>query len=500
MKKLSLSLVVFFAAMGSTYAQADKLLLEAQRKTLLDAKKKADESVMKKDSLKAKTWLTRAEAYIEIASSPDTNTTKLEPLAAIKAYDFLKKAASLDVKDGKEGDVAKTAKKYLKVEYNKEGKPEGEGQKLYSAFMNVGVQKYQAKDFEGALANISMASTVNPKDTTAAMYTGVVGQMAKNEAAAKEGFERFLTAGGKDPGIIYGLAQIYKNEKNDEKAIATIERGIQLNPSNKDLRNEKINMLLAMGKAGDAINDLKALSAKEPSNSQYLLNLAILYDNSASKYDGQISDIKQKLQQNDTESAKKKLQDQKDKISAFDEEIKRLTDKIKKDPKTAASSKKQLADVVKMRDDQKAVLEQMNAEAAKQAASAVNVADLTKQLEELTKKQAEDRGFAAEYYKKSLAINPNDFDANYNMGVFYFNEGVKIKGKVDSMDMKTYQKDGKAIEQSAISTFKESMPYFEKAWEIKKEDDLKGNLRGLYNVLKQLEKSEAYDAKLKALE
>ena len=84
-------------------------------------------------------------------------------------------------------DPASTAKKYLMVVKDKEGKSEVEGQKMYSAFMNAGITKYQVKNFPLALKDLQMAMEVSPKDTTAAMYTGVIGQLAKDDAAAAKG-------------------------------------------------------------------------------------------------------------------------------------------------------------------------------------------------------------------------------------------------------------------------------------------------------------------------
>ena len=59
------------------------------------------------------------------------------------------------------------------------------------------------------------------------------------------------------------------------------------------------------------------------------------------------------------------------------------------------------------------------------------------------------------------------------------------------MDMNTYKIKGKVIEDLATDKFKQALPYFEKAWSIKKEDDLKSSLRSLYQVLKMEDKLKA---------
>ncbi|MEA5403459.1 hypothetical protein VB776_11075 [Arcicella sp. DC2W] len=487
MKKITLALFAILMTAGAASAQMDKLMVEANRKTISDAVKKADAAVTKKDSAKAKTWLTRGEAYLDLANSQDSVLTKGEPLAAYKAVEYFKKAIALE----KDGAAGVAAQKYLLLTYAKDGKPEVEGQKTFSAFMNGGIAKYQAKNFAGAVKDLQMASEISPKDTTAAMYTGVIGQMAKDDEAAKAGFEKFLDLGGKDPAMIYALAQIYRNEKNEEKAISTLEKGIALHPNNKDLKSEKINLLLSFKKIDLAIKELESSVAKGNSNPQEVLNLGILYENKAQEFAPEIRSLKETLADNNADALKKKIQAQKDKVGAYDEEIKRLTDKIKKDPKSAAASKKQIASVKEMQNEQKAELTKLNEEAAKQASSGVNVEEVTKKLADLEAKQKEAKESALNFYKKSLDLDPNNYDVNFNLGVMSFNEAVEIKKKVDLLDMAAYKIEGKKIEEQADKKFREALPYFEKAYSIKQEDDLKSSLRSLYQILKMEDKLKA---------
>lgn len=483
MKKLTLALFAILMTAGATFAQVDKLMLEANRKALTEAKKKADEAVMKKDSLKSKTWLTRGEAYLDFANSRDSVLTKTDPTAVYKAISYFKKALAID--------PASPAKKYLTMVTDKEGKPEIEGQKMYAALMDAGITKYQAKNFSGALKDLQVAMEVAPKDTTAAMYTGVIGQMAKDESAAKVGYEKFLELGGKDAGMIYALAQIYKNENKEEQAIATINRGIVLHPNNKDLKSEKINMLLSFKKIDAAIKEMEASVASGSKNVQEIVNLAILYENKARELDPEIKGYKDQLSKGNVDGLNKKIQAQKDKVLAYDDEIKRLSDKIKKEPKSAASSKKQIGEVNIMKQEANEALTQLNTEKTQQAASAINTEEVTKKSDDAKVKQSEAMAQASKYYKQAIELDPNNYDVNFNLGVMNFNEAVLIKKEVDAMDMNTYKVKGKAIEDLATAKFNQALPYFEKAWSIKKEDDLKSSLRSLYQVLKMEDKLKA---------
>lgn len=483
MKKLTLAILAILMTAGATFAQVDKLMLEANRKAYNEAKRKADEAVMKKDSLKSKTWLTRGEAYLDVANSRDSVLIKTVPMASNKAYEYFKKALALD--------PASPAKKYLMVTKDKDGKPEVEGQKMYAAFMDAGIMKYQAKNYGEALKDLQIGMDISPKDTTAAMYTGVIGQMAKDDVAAAKGYERFLELGGKDPAMIYALAQIYRNEKNEEKALATIDKGIVLNPTNKDLKSEKINMLLGFKRLDLAIKELEASVNGGSKNVQEVINLAILYDNKGQEMDKEIKGYSSQLSKGNVDGLNKKIQAQKEKIGAYDDEIKRLGDKVKKDPKTAAVSKRQIGEVTTLKDEANVILAKLKDESAQQAATATNVGDVSKKLADLQLKQNEAKTTSMKYYNQALQMEPNNYDVNFNLGVMNFNEAVIIKGKVDAMDMNAYKTEGKAVEALATEKFKAALPFFEKAYSLKREDEVKNNLRSLYQILKMEDKLKA---------
>lgn len=483
MKKTLLSLL-FAAASVASFAQTNAIL-QMQNGVLDKAKTEIDKFMLdEKNAVKAKSWLAKAQIYEALALDNTGMFNKLDSMAAITAYESYKKTIELDTKEGKEGKTAKEARDGMA------------GQKLYSALMTQGAAKYQNKNFKDAYKLMSLASQVNPKDTTAMLYAGIVAQLGNESDAALGYFEKFLSSGGKDPGIYYTVADIYQKKGDMTKAMATLDKAIEINPDNKDLKAEKTNMLLRSGKTEEAIETLKAAVQKEPSNIQNLIILGTLYDNSAQQTSDEIKKLEDSLPH--TADTEKKLAGEKSKAEAFGEEIKRLNDKLKKDPKTAAATKKQLADVTQMQNDAKANITKLETELA--AAKSGDIPATQKKIAELGPKLNERRTAALDYYSKVLKLDPANFDVNFNVGVFHFNDAVNIKKKVDNMDMAVYQKEGKAVEQLFVAKFKEAANFFEKAWEVKKESDLKENLRNVYNILKAVEKSTAYDDKLASLD
>ncbi|UOR06891.1 tetratricopeptide repeat protein [Hymenobacter aerilatus] len=69
-------------------------------------------------------------------------------------------------------------------------------------------------------------------------------------------------------------------------------------------------------------------------------------------------------------------------------------------------------------------------------------------------------------YKKAIELDANNFDAQYNLGVYYYNKAAELYTKASKMDLATYQKSGKALEANGKKYFQQSLPYFEKALEL----------------------------------
>ncbi|MGI4739673.1 MAG: tetratricopeptide repeat protein [Janthinobacterium lividum] len=83
-------------------------------------------------------------------------------------------------------------------------------------------------------------------------------------------------------------------------------------------------------------------------------------------------------------------------------------------------------------------------------------------------------------YKKSIELDPNNFDSQYNMGIYNFNQAANLYTKASKLDLKTYQVKGKPLEAQGKKYFESSVPYFEKALTIQPNDP--GTLSALQKV------------------
>ena len=434
-------------------------------------KEKSDKDITDaKASTKASTWMDRAKTYQSIA----TQFIRLDSTAGMTAMEAYNKVIELDKdKKGGPGKLAKEATEALK------------SRDMYNAIMQQGVAKFQNKNYPDAVKLMAMAGEILPQDTLAPLYTAIGAQQIKDNATAKTQLEKYIANGGKDASIYGSLAMLYRNDKEVDKALAALDKGIALAPTNKDLSNERINIMLASNRMDEAIAGMKQLVEKEPNNVQNIVNLGILYDNGAQKLDEEINKLGGNAKQGGNSLAKK-LAAEKDALSAINSEITRLSAKVKKEPKNA-EAKRQLADVQKRQADSKASVAQLETQAKEAASSGAAEAGSEAKLAELKQKQTEQRDLAKQYYTKALAVDPANYDANFNMGVFFFNDAVIMKKAVDNMDMAEYNKRGKEVDGQVCGKFKQALPYFTKAKSVKEEAILMENLTNLENILKQYE-------------
>ncbi|MGE4585724.1 MAG: tetratricopeptide repeat protein [Mangrovibacterium sp.] len=103
-------------------------------------------------------------------------------------------------------------------------------------------------------------------------------------------------------------------------------------------------------------------------------------------------------------------------------------------------------------------------------------------------------------YKKAIELKSDYFDAYYNLGAIYYNQGVKqvdVANAVPSNQPEKYEEE----KNKADEFFKQAIPYMEKASEINSEDTYSlESLKTLYYRLKMMDKFEEVNKKLEDLQ
>lgn len=104
---------------------------------------------------------------------------------------------------------------------------------------------------------------------------------------------------------------------------------------------------------------------------------------------------------------------------------------------------------------------------------------------------------AIESYEQALEIDPNYYDAAFNLGAFHYNQAAEVLKEANDMDLKEYEKRGKEIEEKAKAYFEKALPYLEKARDIRPEDEkVLSTLQTVYSRLGMEEKAEEIESKL----
>ena len=103
-------------------------------------------------------------------------------------------------------------------------------------------------------------------------------------------------------------------------------------------------------------------------------------------------------------------------------------------------------------------------------------------------------------YKKAVDLDPNNFDAQFNLGVYNYNRAADAYTKASKMDLKAYQVSGKKLEAEGKKYFEASVPYFEKSLQLQPNDrNTLTSLQKVYFRLGRSADSERLNAKLKAM-
>lgn len=117
----------------------------------------------------------------------------------------------------------------------------------------------------------------------------------------------------------------------------------------------------------------------------------------------------------------------------------------------------------------------------------------------------EDREKNAAYFDKAieaygvvLAIDSNDYNANYNTAVLFYNKGVN---KIKALDPESPIPIIVSTQDECVVLFKKALPYMLKAYELnpKRREVLIG-LSGIYFSLNEIEKSNYYSKLLEELD
>lgn len=98
---------------------------------------------------------------------------------------------------------------------------------------------------------------------------------------------------------------------------------------------------------------------------------------------------------------------------------------------------------------------------------------------------------AETYYKKALAVDPNNVDANYNLGSFYFNQAADYIKQMNDLDLNADPRKSADLRSKAMDNFNNCLPYYEKVYpqlSPEEKEKLKPSMEAAYIRLKKEDK------------
>ena len=106
-----------------------------------------------------------------------------------------------------------------------------------------------------------------------------------------------------------------------------------------------------------------------------------------------------------------------------------------------------------------------------------------------------DQDKAVTDYKKAIELNPDYYDASFNLGAFYFNSGAEKINESNKLPLSKV-KEYDALKAAAKKDFEAAVPYIESAHRVKPNDGATGEmLINLYTQTGQYDKAKEIRAK-----
>jgi tetratricopeptide (TPR) repeat protein len=271
------------------------------------------------------------------------------------------------------------------------------GYKLF----NLAIDKYNAKDYTGALKYYNAIFDIIPLDAEDQLKRGNItketilynsffaSSKMKDNATSKKLLQQLIDINFNEPAIYIHMSNVYLEDKNTDKALEYLKLGRNMFEGDQSLINTEINLYIQLGRTSELIEKLGEAIALDSENDLLYFNRGTIYD-----------------QEGDFVNAEKD-------------------------------------------------------------------------------------------YKASLAINPDAFGTNYNLGALYFNAGVAINNKAnDTSSNKIFEK----LKKEAEASFAKALPFLETAYELNGEDkNTLLSLKQLYYLSGDYKKSEEMKKQIEEL-
>ena len=271
MRKLAITLIIVTFGISGSFAQKGKVasatnyLTNGQIEKAWEAIQEAEKH--DKTANYAKTYFVKGQILQQIGESKDENIKKLAEDPLVGAYDSYQKAIELDEK----GKIGKS----VDLQYTM----------LNNDFINMGVEKWEEKDFAGAVEAFEYSLEIGKSDffggvvdTVIVYNTGLAAYNAKIYDKALKYFGQAKDMGYGGTNIYQLIETIYITQGDSIAAEKIMLEGIEAYPEDDALMILMINYLLTSNQYDKAFEFLEVAKEKDPNNKSYWYVEGILFD------------------------------------------------------------------------------------------------------------------------------------------------------------------------------------------------------------------------------
>ncbi|MDW3190928.1 MAG: tetratricopeptide repeat protein [Cytophagales bacterium] len=154
----------------------------------------------------------------------------------------------------------------------------------WAYYFNSGATAYGDEDYQSAVAEFEKAQMITPEDTNAYINAGLAAHNDQAWDAAKRNYQGAIDNGVQSKDIYSLYVSILNSEESTrEKALEIIRTAREIYPTDNELARSEINVLIQLGKADEARENLAKQIEAEPDNAVLHFTLGVMLEETGDK-------------------------------------------------------------------------------------------------------------------------------------------------------------------------------------------------------------------------
>lgn len=230
---------------------------------LVQAKEEIDKACLNEKTIgMPKTWYYTGIIYRDIYQASTAEGQTINDAALIKSTEAFKKVFELE----------KPA-----AEFSRKSKEALD--QIWSISINRGVSFYEQEKYNPSITEFERAQSIKPADTTAYVYAFYAANELKDDALLEKYASKLVALNYTSEAICYIQIRMLMNKNLLDSAMTSSNKAVAKYPADVALKSQQTELYVKMNKTQEAIDNLKALSAKNPNDVQLLINIGSQYSN-----------------------------------------------------------------------------------------------------------------------------------------------------------------------------------------------------------------------------